>query len=61
MEELYDEICKVLTWCEHPCESRPPLDSAQCAFDSLTLSDEQLVSGLKKRGYSGKLIKTLKV
>ena len=33
----------------------------QCAFDSLTLSDEQLVAELKKRGYSGEVIKTLKV
>ena len=33
----------------------------QCAFDSLILSDEQLVAELKKRGYSGELVKTLKV
>lgn len=35
--------------------------SEQCAFDSLTLSDEQLRAELKKRGYSGELTKTLKV
>lgn len=35
--------------------------SEQCVFDSLTLSDEQIVAELKKRGYSGELIKTLNV
>lgn len=35
--------------------------SEQCVFDCLTLSDEQIVAELKKRGYSGELVKTLNV
>lgn len=35
--------------------------SEQCVFDSLTLSDEQIIAELKKRGYSGEIQKNLKI